>query len=73
VSLEFGDVLVRLAHAEALNAAGQVEAARSRIAVARDAVLAQASRIRDPGRRASFLENVPENARTLELAGAWLA
>jgi len=31
-----------------------------------------ADKIPDPGYRASFLEHVPENARTLALAAAWL-
>ena len=71
VSLEFGDVLVRLAFAEALHATGKFDAARAQIVHARDLLVAQADRIRDPRRRASFLANVPENARTLKLAEDW--
>jgi len=73
VSLEFGDVLVRLAYAEALHASAQVGAAQSAIKTARDQLLEQAARIRDETRRRSFLANVPENARTLALAAAWLS
>jgi hypothetical protein len=59
-------------HAEALHAAGQQERARAAIATARDRLLANAEKIGDPTYRKSFLENVPENARTVELAREWL-
>lgn len=62
---------VRLAHAEALEAAGDHAAARTAIRVARDRLLAIADRIADPDYKKSFLENVPENARTLALASSW--
>jgi tetratricopeptide (TPR) repeat protein len=71
-TIEEGDVLTRLVHAEALRATGNHEAARAAIAEARDRLLAAAARIDDPQWRQSFLQNVPENARTLELAHAWL-
>jgi tetratricopeptide (TPR) repeat protein len=67
-----GEELCRLAHAEALEANGDRAAARAAIAEARDRLLAKAARIGDAGRRATFLERVPENARTLSLARAWL-
>jgi hypothetical protein len=70
---EEGDALVRLTYAEALEAAGQHEPARKAIAEARDAIAWRASKIDDPALRTSFLEKVPENARTLELAAAWNA
>jgi hypothetical protein len=42
-------------------------------ALRRDGDLDGAEReIPDPDYKASFLERVPENARTLALAGAWL-
>ena len=63
---------VRLVHAEALDAAGDHAAAHAAIGVARDGVLAAADRIHDPRYRTSFLENVPENARIVTLARAWL-
>ncbi|HWO20542.1 MAG TPA: protein kinase [Kofleriaceae bacterium] len=68
----FRGAFVRLAHAEALHATGAHEAARRAIAAARDRLFAIAGRIADPAYRQSFLEEVPENARTLELARAWL-
>jgi tetratricopeptide (TPR) repeat protein len=67
-----GEALVRLAHAEALEATGNHAAARAAIADARDRLLETAARIDDTARRTTFLENVPEIARTLALAGAWL-
>lgn len=39
---------------------------------ARARLLEAAGRIDDPARRARFLRDVEENARTLELARAWL-
>jgi len=63
---------VRLAHAEALHATGADEAARRAIADARARQRAIADRIADPAYQASFLGQVPENARTLALAAAWL-
>jgi hypothetical protein len=58
-------------HAEALHATGNTEAARAAIEVARASLLARAAKIKDPSWRASFLDRVPENARTLELARQW--
>jgi ATP/maltotriose-dependent transcriptional regulator MalT len=71
--VEDGEALTRLVYAEALFATGDRAAARAAIADARDRLLAAAARISDPRRRDSFLRNVPENARTLELARAWLS
>ncbi len=68
----FRAAFVRLAHAEAQHAAGAHDAARRAIADARARLLAIAGRVPDPEVRRSFLEDVPENARTLELARAWL-
>jgi tetratricopeptide (TPR) repeat protein len=68
----FRGAFVRLAHAEALHATGAHDAARRAIADARARLLAIAARISDPGYQASFLEKVPENARTLMLAASWL-
>jgi hypothetical protein len=67
----FRVAFVRLAHAEALEAAGDHAAAHAAIRVARERVLAAADRIHDPRYRKSFLEEVPENARILTLASAW--
>jgi hypothetical protein len=68
----FRGALARLAHAEALDATGDRDAARRAIADARTHLLAIADKICDPAYRQSFLDNVPENARTLALARAWL-
>jgi hypothetical protein len=69
----FRGAFVRLAHAEALHATGAHDAARHAIAAARARLFAIADRIADPEHKKSFLEEVPENARTLALAHAWLA
>jgi tetratricopeptide (TPR) repeat protein len=63
---------VRLVHAEALHATGAHDAARHAIAEARARLIIIADRIADPAYKQNFLENVPENARTLALARAWL-
>ena len=68
----FRGAFVRLAHAEALHATGAHDAARDAIARARAYLLEVAGKVADPSYRASFLEQVPENARTLALASAWL-
>jgi hypothetical protein len=69
----FRGAFVRLAHAEALHATGAHDAAIRAIAQARVRLLAIADKIADPDYKASFLSHVPENARTLALADAWLA
>jgi len=68
----FRGAFVRLAHAEALHATGAHDAARHAIAEARARLFAIADRIADPTYKQSFLENVPENSKTLALARAWL-
>jgi hypothetical protein len=65
-SIEDGDALARLAHAEVLEAAGYFDAARATIEEAHARLLDRAERIGDPLLRRSFLENVPENAATIE-------
>jgi len=68
----FRGAFVHLVQAEALYASGAHDAARRAIGDARRQLHTIADLIADPGYRASFLEAVPENARTLELAAAWL-
>jgi tetratricopeptide (TPR) repeat protein len=68
----FRGAFVRLAHAEALHATGAHDAARTAIADARTRLFVIAGRLPDPDYRKSFLEDVPENARTLLLARTWL-
>jgi serine/threonine protein kinase/predicted ATPase len=70
--IEEGESAVLLVHAEALAAAGNQGAAIAAIAAARARLESRARRITDPARRESFLGRVPENARTLELARAWV-
>jgi hypothetical protein len=67
----FRGAAVRLVHAEALHATGAHDAAGRAIADARARLIAIADKIADPAYRASFLGQVPENARTLALAAAW--
>src|SRR5262249_40839766 len=67
----FRGAFLRLAHAEALHATGAHDAAARAIAAARAHLLAIADKITDSDYQASFLERVPENARTLALADAW--
>ena len=70
-SIEDGEVLTRLAYAEALRATGVEGEAREALCKAKELVLSRAGRIKDESLRASFLK-VPENARALELdARAW--
>jgi tetratricopeptide (TPR) repeat protein len=67
-----GEAVVRLVRAEALNAASDVEGAREAIGIARERLLASAGKISSAELRRSFLERVPTNARTLQLAKEWL-
>ncbi|WP_433930022.1 serine/threonine-protein kinase PknK [Sorangium cellulosum] len=63
-----GESRLRLVLVLALDAAGEAEEARAALGAAVRSLLARAARIRDPRLRRSFLERVPENARTLALA-----
>src|SRR5262249_14671366 len=67
----FKGAFIHLVHAEAVHAAGDGARAAKMIAAARERLLGQASRIGDPALQRSFLEDVPENARTLALAREW--
>ncbi len=69
--LEEGEPTVRLALAEALHASGDLPAAKLAIADAQAHLLAAASKIKDEELRRSFLDAVPENARTIRLAKEW--
>jgi hypothetical protein len=68
----FRGAVIRLARAEALHAIGAEAAAHAAIGEARTWLHAVAAKIPDPAYRASFLEAVPENARIIALARAWL-
>jgi len=69
--VEEGESYVRLAFAEALDAAGDREAAREALATARVRIMERAAMIHDDEWKDSFLQLVRENARTLELAKQW--
>jgi tetratricopeptide (TPR) repeat protein len=68
----FQQSFIRLTHAECLHAAGRADEARVAIAEARTRILGVAEKIPERAARASFVEVVPENARTLALARQWL-
>jgi tetratricopeptide (TPR) repeat protein len=70
---EEGEVMIRLAHAEAAYASGALDEAREGIGKARARLLENAAKLANRLMRESFLGNVEENARTLALARAWLA
>jgi eukaryotic-like serine/threonine-protein kinase len=70
--MEEGEASLRLAYAEALLANENLPAALDAIDVARRRLTARAVCIADPALHQSFCANVPENARTFELARAWL-
>jgi ATP/maltotriose-dependent transcriptional regulator MalT len=70
--LEDVELAVRLAHAEALHATGDVDGARSALSTARGLLDRRANAIVDAKSRARFLERVPINARILQLAATWL-
>ncbi|MBK8257920.1 MAG: protein kinase [Polyangiaceae bacterium] len=69
-SIEDFDVLIGIAQAEALDAVGDFEGAKTAVARTRRSVLERADRLREPA-RTRFLEAVPDNARCLGLAAAW--
>ncbi|RLB64243.1 MAG: serine/threonine-protein kinase PknK [Deltaproteobacteria bacterium] len=69
--IEEGETKVRLVHAEALDATGDHDGACEAISVAAKRLWERASKIKDETWRTSFLEQVPDNARTLALAASW--
>jgi tetratricopeptide (TPR) repeat protein len=69
--IDEGEATVRLVFAEAVHASGDAVTARMAIAAAKDRLLARARLIRREEWRRSFLESVPDNARTLALSAAW--
>jgi hypothetical protein len=66
-AIEEGESLIRLAYAEALHALGDARAPAA-FAAARQSVIERADKIADAELRRSFLERLPENARTLALS-----
>lgn len=72
-SIEEGEAIVRLVHAECLAANGRAADAQKVLAGARDSLLQRASRLGERTWRDYFLKNVPAHARTIALADEWLA
>jgi tetratricopeptide (TPR) repeat protein len=66
--LEEGESLIRLQHVLALEATGDAAGAADALSEARRRLLERADRIKDARLRRSFLDHIPENARTLALA-----
>lgn len=62
---------MRLVRVEVFDATGHHGAAREFLADARDRILRIAAEIPDESWRKSYLEQVPENARTIHLAEEW--
>ncbi len=67
-----GEGLIRLVYAEALAAAGLRAAAAEAIGRAAARLQERAAHITPPSWQQSFLDRVPEHARTLALAAEWL-
>lgn len=66
-----GEALIRLVYAEALHANGDRTAARDAIEKARARLMERARNIDHAAWHQSFLFNVPDHARTLQLYDAW--
>jgi hypothetical protein len=64
-ALTEGEVLIRLAYAEALDATGDTQAGELALTAASEKLLQRAQQIDDEELRRSFLERVPEHAETL--------
>jgi eukaryotic-like serine/threonine-protein kinase len=71
--IEAGEALVRLVFAEARFAQGRLREAREAISEAAARLRARSAKIDPPAWRESFLQEVPENARTLQLELQWSA
>lgn len=69
--LEEGEAGARLVYAEALNVTGDFDHAQRVVATARDRLYQRAMRIGQPAWRLSFLEYVPDHARTLAKVAEW--
>ena len=70
-TVEEGQSLVRLVHARALEATGDAEGAVAALRAAHTRLNERAARISKPEYRVSFLQNVAENAQTIELFRGW--
>lgn len=65
---EEGEAFIRLAHVEALMAAGRTEAARAALFEADTLLAVRADAISDLAHRKTFLHEIPEHARTVQMA-----
>ena len=65
------ELVVRLAHAESLDALGERAAAVEAVGAAKTALLVRAAAIAHAEQRETFLRRVPANARILQLADTW--
>jgi hypothetical protein len=72
-AVEDAEALIRLVHAEALHAVGDVAGARAAITRASARLLERSEKIRDLELRRCFLEDEPDNARTMQRAREWCA
>ncbi|HJL43133.1 MAG TPA: protein kinase [Myxococcales bacterium LLY-WYZ-16_1] len=63
-----GEMLVRLVHAQVLQAQGDSEGAHEALSEARRKLLQRAQSLRDPALRTGFLLKVPEHAKILSMA-----
>ena len=70
--IDGGEFLIRVEYAQALEAIGDHARAVTVLRAARDRLVTCAEKIVDASLRESFLQRVPENARIMELARAWL-
>lgn len=69
--VEEGEAQIRVVYAHALYENGRREEAMERIALAHSRLSAQAARLSDPRWKQSFLERIPEHARTVRFAAKW--
>ncbi len=69
--VEEGESLIRVVHALALRGLGHAQEGKRWINVARRGLRTKAARISDERWRQCFLENDPDNARLLRVAGNW--
>ncbi|MBX3227303.1 MAG: protein kinase [Labilithrix sp.] len=69
--VEEGEAFIRLTYAEAREAAGDMSGAREAIATARVRILERTAMIQDAAWKDTFVQQVRENVRTLELYRAW--
>jgi tetratricopeptide (TPR) repeat protein len=70
--IDGGEFLIRLVHAEALEANGRHDEAVAGIKDTTERLHKLSGKMTDPAIRNTFLEKVQVNARILELAGKWL-